>query len=491
MDLAGVGNGINQHDPPGHTGRVPEHAPRRERTRDPADDAQGGKAKGESGKQVWQQRHQRENEDGLEPLGEPCGVIQRLSTAIVCAQAAFGGEHGLGKKGRACDVKAENQDRSRERMGRVAECKGKHKGTVGNEVANDVEKSAKVGLAFLACHRAVKPIQNPARDKQGQGCGHGIDRNGKRSRKAEAKAGQGHGCCADACGCNGCCNPIRDRVQPGLEEAIEHVRPCGARKAEAVQVHAKSCMNDVMPDTDFTSIRLFVAGPLEAGGERPLEPQQVTYLRGVMRLPEGAELLVFDGVSGEFSATLQHRGKRDASVRIGRQTRAQPSSPDLWLLFAPLKHARLDYLVQKAVEMGAGRLQPVITRYTQVSRVNTDRMKANVIEAAEQCGVLAIPEVHGDVKLDHALDSWDPTRRLFFCDERAAVQNPVTVLGALSPGPMAVLIGPEGGFSPDESERLRGLPFVTPLALGPRILRADTAAVAALAVVQASLGDWS
>ena len=245
-----------------------------------------------------------------------------------------------------------------------------------------------------------------------------------------------------------------------------------------------------MPDADHTSIRVYHEGPLAEGAHVICSPEQASYLRGVMRLPSGAGLLVFDGRSGEYRARLAHDGKRGAALDVGQATREQPPASDIWLLFAPLKHARLDYMVQKAVEMGAGRLWPVITRHTQATRVNRERMRANVIEAAEQCGVLAVPDVAGEARLDTVLDAWDPARRLVFCDERAGVGDPVAALRALGEGPLAVLIGPEGGFSDEERARLLRARHVQPIAIGPRILRADTAAVAAMAVVQTSLGDW-
>lgn len=207
----------------------------------------------------------------------------------------------------------------------------------------------------------------------------------------------------------------------------------------------------------------------------------------------GAGLLVFNGRNGEFRATIAEAGRKAYRLAVGDRTRPQTAAPDVHLLFAPLKHARLDYVVQKAVEMGAGALRPVITRRTQVARLNLERMAANVIEACEQCGVLAVPEVRPPEKLDAVLANWaasDPGRRLVFCDEAAAAKNPLDALAGLGPGPVAVLIGPEGGFAEEERAALLKRPDTTAISLGPRILRADTAAVAALAVVQAALGDW-
>ena len=181
---------------------------------------------------------------------------------------------------------------------------------------------------------------------------------------------------------------------------------------------------------------------------------------------------------------------RGASLAVERQLRPQAGGPDLHYLFAPLKRARLDYMVQKATELGVARLVPVITRHTIAERVNLDRMRANVVEAAEQCGILRVPQVAEPVTLAKALAALEPDRRLVFCDEAAPVQDPVKALQALETGPLAVLIGPEGGFADDERAALIALPYVVRLALGPRIMRADTAAVAALTLVNAVLGDW-
>jgi 16S rRNA (uracil1498-N3)-methyltransferase len=236
--------------------------------------------------------------------------------------------------------------------------------------------------------------------------------------------------------------------------------------------------------------RLFVATPLAAGARFACTPEQANYLLSVLRLAEGDEILVFNGRDGEWRAAIVDVKKRRCGLLCGEPTRAQASGPDVHYLFAPLKHARLDYMVQKATEMGAARLQPVLTRRTIVARVNLERMRANVIEAAEQCGVLRVPEVDAPQKLEALLESWDEARRLIVCDEVATVESPLTALAAVPPGPLALLIGPEGGFDPAERERLKAKPFVVPISLGPRILRADTAAVAALALVNAVLGDW-
>jgi 16S rRNA (uracil1498-N3)-methyltransferase len=260
-----------------------------------------------------------------------------------------------------------------------------------------------------------------------------------------------------------------------------------------------------LPRYDFQSPRLYVPEPLAAGARIALTRAQDHYLRHVLRLKPGAAVLAFNGRDGEWRAGLAETGKR-SSLEAGERIREQTPPSDLHYLFAPLKHERLDYMVQKAVEMGASLLQPVLTRHTQVHRVNTERMRGNAVEAAEQCGVLSVPGVEAPVALARALAKREPERLLVFCDEDAETGDPVTALTAARPRPsalapvadvspsgrppLAVLIGPEGGFAEEERAALLKLPNVVRLALGPRILRADTAAVAALALVQAVLGDW-
>ncbi|MGB8896210.1 MAG: 16S rRNA (uracil(1498)-N(3))-methyltransferase [Pseudolabrys sp.] len=246
-----------------------------------------------------------------------------------------------------------------------------------------------------------------------------------------------------------------------------------------------------MPRYEFRTPRLFVDAPLAAGGEVFLDQDQTNYLTNVLRLRQGDGVLLFNGRDGEWQASLSSVGQRTVAAAIGACARTQPRIKELHFLFAPLKHARLDYMVQKAVEMGASLLQPVITRHTQVTRINLDRMRANVIEAAEQCGILGIPVVAEPMPFDRIDD--DPDRLLVFCDEDAEVADPVATLSAArcSQGqPLAVLIGPEGGFADVERAALLKRSKVVRIALGPRILRADTAAVAALTLVQAVLGDW-
>jgi 16S rRNA (uracil1498-N3)-methyltransferase len=245
-----------------------------------------------------------------------------------------------------------------------------------------------------------------------------------------------------------------------------------------------------MPRYDFRSPRLFVEAPLAAGATVPLAREQAHYLGNVLRLGAGDPVLVFNGRDGEWQATLAG-GKKLSGFTVAEQTRPQPAAGDVHLLFAPLKHARLDYMVQKAVELGAARLVPILTRHTQVARVNLERMRANAIEAAEQCGVLAVPDVSEPVSFASLI--FAPDRLVVFCDEAADVTDPVAALRAATSAalpPVAVVIGPEGGFTEEERAQLLRAPSVVRLALGPRILRADTAAVAALTVVQAVLGDW-
>jgi 16S rRNA (uracil1498-N3)-methyltransferase len=226
-----------------------------------------------------------------------------------------------------------------------------------------------------------------------------------------------------------------------------------------------------MPELDFRSPRLFVDADLTSGASVPLDRNQGNYLSNVMRLAAGGAVLVFNGRDGEWQAMIAGR-KRPDRLEILTPVRAQDRLPDVNYIFAPLKHARLDYMVQKAVEMGASTLQPVLTRFTQVNRVNSERMRANVIEAAEQCGILTL---------------------LVFCDEAAETADSVAALADRRQAGRGidVLIGPEGGFAEEERTALLREPQVIRLSLGPRILRADTAAVAALSLVQATLGDWT
>lgn len=246
---------------------------------------------------------------------------------------------------------------------------------------------------------------------------------------------------------------------------------------------------------DFTSQRLFVDAPLATGASIAGSEDQANYLMNVLRLHPGSEVLLFNGRDGEWRAEITDCGKRRVTLKAREQVRPQTAGPDIDYLFAPLKRSRLDYMVQKAVEMGVARLRPVMTMRTIAERVNLDRMRANVLEAAEQCGILRIPEIKPVQKLARVISEWDASRHLVFCDEEATVTNPVDILrarlsGRTSPR-LAVIVGPEGGFDPEERRLLQSAPYTIPISLGPRVLRADTAAVAALAVVNAAAGDWT
>ena len=254
-------------------------------------------------------------------------------------------------------------------------------------------------------------------------------------------------------------------------------------------------------------IRLHVTGDLGPGAQIAPAAPQAHYLLNVMRLKAGDELLLFNGRDGEWRARLAMTGKRGCRLDVEARTRPQAASPDVELVVALVKRARLETIVEKATELGCRRVRLIVTARTNAERTNLDRLQAIATEAAEQTGRLDVPEVTGPDKLEAALDAWPDSRRLMFCDEagddpdaewggpegraRPALEA-LEALGAAGSerGPWSVLIGPEGGFGPDERVRLRGLPFVTPVTLGPRILRADTAAIAALALLQAAIGDW-
>jgi 16S rRNA (uracil1498-N3)-methyltransferase len=241
---------------------------------------------------------------------------------------------------------------------------------------------------------------------------------------------------------------------------------------------------------NFRMQRLFIDTPLSTGAVYETGKEQFNYLVNVLRFQEGDAVLVFNGRDGEWRAELSFPSKKRLHLTATEQTRPQPAPCDLHYLFAPLKVGRLDYLVQKAVEMGAGLLQPVMTQHVQGKITSMDRVRANVIEAAEQCGVLGVPQLAEPRRLDDVLGTWPEDRRIIFCDEGDAGQNPLPVLAGVKERKLALLIGPEGGFSDAERSLLRSRDFVTAIPLGPRILRADTAAVAAMAVIQATIGDW-
>lgn len=235
-------------------------------------------------------------------------------------------------------------------------------------------------------------------------------------------------------------------------------------------------------------IRLFVDAPLGRGAVTV--EAQAHYLANVLRCKPRDEVFLFNGRDGEWRAEIAALTKRRADLDCIEQTAPQRNPPDVWLCFAPIKKARTDFIVEKAAELGAARIQPVITRLTNSERVRTDRLQAHAVEAAEQCGGTFVPQVAEPVTLDTLLAGWPAARRLMFCDESLSAHAAQTALAEAQPGPWAILIGPEGGFSPDEAERLRSMPQTLPVTLGPRILRADTAAVAALSLWQATLGDW-
>jgi 16S rRNA (uracil1498-N3)-methyltransferase len=239
---------------------------------------------------------------------------------------------------------------------------------------------------------------------------------------------------------------------------------------------------------EMAKIRLFVDVPLGEGQSVSLSRDQANYLFNVMRKGVGDKIALFNGRDGEWTSEVVDAGKRRGILTCREQARPQMDPPDLWLLFAPIKKARTDFIVEKATEMGAARILPVQTEFTNSERIRQDRLQAHAVEAAEQCGGTYVPPVEELQKLSSVLADWPEGRRLLFCDETTAGQ--AHGLAGAKPGKWAILIGPEGGFSPAELARLRGMDCVTTLTLGPRILRADTAAVAALTLWQAELGDW-
>ncbi|MDA1097502.1 MAG: 16S rRNA (uracil(1498)-N(3))-methyltransferase [Proteobacteria bacterium] len=235
-------------------------------------------------------------------------------------------------------------------------------------------------------------------------------------------------------------------------------------------------------------IRLYVTDDLAAGRSVGLGVSQAHYLRSVLRLAPGDDVALFNGRHGEWRARIDTIGKGWASLQLVGQSLPQAPEPDIWLLFAPIKRGRVDYLVQKATELGVGVLQPAITRRTAVERINLVRLGATAVEAAEQCRRLSVPELRPVHTLDKLLVSWPAERRLLFCDEVGG-PPPLKALANQGTAPWAILIGPEGGFDPDECRAIRARPFVVPMSLGPRILRTETAAVAALSLWQALVGD--
>ncbi|HTJ57364.1 MAG TPA: 16S rRNA (uracil(1498)-N(3))-methyltransferase [Devosiaceae bacterium] len=248
-----------------------------------------------------------------------------------------------------------------------------------------------------------------------------------------------------------------------------------------------------MPRTHASLPRLFVETSLEQGKPTNLGKEQSLYLASVLRKEVGDEAVLFNGRDGAWLARLTSDAKKNVVLEPSEQIAPQPPRGDLWYGFAPLKAARLDYVIQKATEMGVATIQPVITRFTQVTKIQIERMRANAIEAAEQCEVLNVPQVLPEIGLDRLVAQWSGEqgdRVLLLADESAPSGSPVDQIVAIGGRPVGLLIGPEGGFSDEERARLLAQPFVIPISLGPRILRADTAAVAALAVIQSIIGDW-
>lgn len=235
----------------------------------------------------------------------------------------------------------------------------------------------------------------------------------------------------------------------------------------------------------FTDLPLLPDQPVEAPAET------AHYLLNVLRMRDGEQILLFNGRDGEWLASLVQSGKKRVTLSPVEQVRPQPLAPDFHYCFAPLKVGRMDYMLQKAVEMGASVLQPVITQHCQMPKLNSERMQANIREAAEQCGILNLPEYREPLRFDRFIEQWDPNRQLIFCDEAHDTNNPLALLNTLKGKALGVIIGPEGGFSENERVLLRQHSSVTAIPLGPRILRADTAAVAAMAVIQAAIGDWN
>ncbi|WP_109312972.1 MULTISPECIES: 16S rRNA (uracil(1498)-N(3))-methyltransferase [Ruegeria] len=236
-------------------------------------------------------------------------------------------------------------------------------------------------------------------------------------------------------------------------------------------------------------IRLYVEHPLGQGQSVPLTREQAHYLFGVMRLSVGGQVALFNGQDGEWLAEVIEAGKRGGVLSCVEQSKPLQLPPDLWFLFAPIKKARTDFIVEKAAEMGAARIMPVQTEFTNSERIRQDRLQAHAVEATEQCGGTFVPEVADLQRLDRVLESWPEGRQLMFCDE-AEVGSALRLAGNETDQPWAILIGPEGGFSERERARLAALPYSHVVSLGPRILRADTAAVAALTMWQQALGDW-
>lgn len=248
-----------------------------------------------------------------------------------------------------------------------------------------------------------------------------------------------------------------------------------------------------MPRHHKTLQRLYVHTALSPDQPVALDRNQSNYLVNVLRKQPGDELIVFNGADGAWLAALETPSKKAATLTLLERVAEQPEAPDLWYGFAPLKAGRLDYMIQKATEMGATKIQPVMTQFTQVKNLKHDRLQANAIEAAEQCEVLTVPDILPEIRLSSLMETWEAAhndRVMIFADEEAASASPLAALEKVRGERLGLIIGPEGGFSEEERALLSQKDFTLPISLGPRILRADTAAVAALAVIQASIGDW-
>ncbi|PCI89099.1 MAG: 16S rRNA (uracil(1498)-N(3))-methyltransferase [Hyphomicrobiales bacterium] len=249
-------------------------------------------------------------------------------------------------------------------------------------------------------------------------------------------------------------------------------------------------MSTKTPKQNHKLPRLYVTQAIEAQVLLPLDQDQWHYVRNVMRLVDGDDMMIFNGQHGEWRASLVYETKKRICLKPMLQTKLQPTQPELLYAFAPLKKGRLDYMIQKATELGASLLQPVLTDYTDNHKINLQKLAANAVEAAEQCTMLSVPQVAAPLKFDNFLAQFSKTHQIIFCDEAAPTASPISLIAALAGQKICVLVGPEGGFSDDERQALLALEQVTTISLGPRIMRADTAAIAALTLVQATIGDW-
>lgn len=236
--------------------------------------------------------------------------------------------------------------------------------------------------------------------------------------------------------------------------------------------------------------RLYVSIAISSDQLLPLDADQWHYVRNVMRLVDGDKMMIFNGQDGEWLAELRFESKKKINLKPLEQTQIQPPKSELVYAFAPLRKGRIDYMIQKATELGVGILVPVLTEYTDNHKIKLDKLKANAIEAAEQCTMLSIPHIAAPLKFKAFVEQYSQTHQIIFCDERADSNSPIDQISKLAGQKICVLIGPEGGFSAPERQMLLALKCTTAISLGPRIMRADTAAIAALSLVQATIGDW-